>query len=126
MPVLLQIAIGGAIGASLRHLLGLQVGRLGGTAVPWGTLAVNLLGSLAMGLLAALLLPRGPAPHPMAPFLMTGLLGGFTTFSAFAFDVFMLVERGRAGFALAYVAASVMLGLAAFVIGYAAVRAWPW
>lgn len=117
MPVLLQIAVGGAIGASLRHLMGVQVARLLGTGFPWGTLAVNTLGCFAMGL-AIMLVVRRPelGLQHAAPFLMTGVLGGFTTFSAFSLEVFLLAERGRPWLAIGYVAASLAATLGAFAV----------
>lgn len=118
MPIILQIAIGGALGAVLRHVVSMQMIRLSGPGFPWGTLSVNVVGSLLMGVLAALLLRRGDAglAH-FAPFLMTGILGGFTTFSAFSLETLVLIERGRAGLALAYAGGSVIAGLAAVFAG---------
>jgi len=117
MPVLLQIAVGGAIGASLRHLMGTQVARLLGTGFPWGTLAVNTLGCFTMGL-AIMLVVRRPelGLQQAAPFLMTGVLGGFTTFSAFSLEVFLLAERERPWLAVGYVAASLAATLGAFAV----------
>ena len=117
MPVLLQIALGGAIGASLRHLMGAQVARLLGPGFPWGTFAVNTLGCFAMGL-AVMLVVRRPdlGLQHAAPFLMTGVLGGFTTFSAFSLEVFLLAERGRPALAVGYVVASLAATLGAFAV----------
>ena len=111
MPVLLQIAVGGAIGAALRHLLSTQVARLLGLGFPWGTLVVNALGCFAMGLvvMTAVRRPDLGLGH-LAPFLTTGILGGFTTFSAFSLEVFLLAERGRIDLAAAYVVASLAGG----------------
>lgn len=108
-PVLLA-GLGGALGSSLRTLVGLWL------PFPWGTFAVNVLGSFAIGLLAQPLLRAG-APHPAAPFLIAGVLGGFTTFSAFSLDALRLVEGGRAGHAALYVAGSVALSLGAAAAG---------
>ena len=118
MPLTLQIALGGAIGAALRHLIGARVARLAGQAFPWATLSVNVVGCLVMGLAVGFLLRRTDARlHHLAPFFMTGVLGGFTTFSAFALEAFLLIERGRPGLALAYMGASVAGGLGAFAAG---------
>lgn len=107
-----QVALGGALGACLRFLF-TQVVR-----APLGTLVVNVAGSLAIGVLAVWLLgPKGPAPA--APFLITGILGGFTTFSAFSLDALRLWQTGQPAQALAYVAASVGLSLAAVALGAA-------
>jgi CrcB protein len=125
MPVVLQIAIGGAIGAVFRYLVGVQVSRLAGSAFPWATLAVNVSGSFVMGLAAMVLLHRGdPGLHRYAPFLMTGILGGYTTFSAFSLETVLLVERGRADLALAYAVGSVALSVAAFAAGLWLLRGW--
>lgn len=117
VPILLQIAVGGAIGASLRHIVGAQVVRFAGSGFPWGTLTVNVVGSFVMGIAAMFLLRRMDASlNHLAPFLMTGVLGGFTTFSAFSLEAFLLIERGRPVLALAYMAGSVVLGLGAFAM----------
>ncbi len=107
MKTLIMVALGGALGASLRYLVGLAVG------FPFGTLAVNVTGSLAIGMVWVL----ADKTSLLLPFLMTGLLGGFTTFSAFSLDTLRLVEVGRAGVAFSYVGASVILSLAACLLG---------
>lgn len=125
MPVLLQIALGGALGSLLRFAVASLGVRLFGGGFPWGTFAVNLIGSFAMGVVFALVLLRGDLGwQRAAPFLMPGLLGGFTTFSAFSLETFQFIERGRLGVASAYVAGSVALGLLALAAGVAATRAW--
>lgn len=111
----LQVALGGAIGASLRYASNIGAMRLFGPGFPYGTLFVNIAGSFLMGVLVVTLAKKG-GTH-LAPFLMTGILGGFTTFSAFSLDVFTIYERGQAGTALLYVAASVLLSLAALGVG---------
>ncbi len=115
MTTLLQVALGGALGAMLRFLTGLATTRLFGTAFPWGTLFVNVAGSFAIGVLAALLVDRGAAAW--APFLMTGLLGGFTTFSAFSLDIAALAGRGVPLVALGYAAVTLSLALVAVAAG---------
>ncbi|GMG83851.1 fluoride efflux transporter CrcB [Paralimibaculum aggregatum] len=111
------VAAGGAIGASLRFLTVAWIGRLA-PGFPWGTLAVNVLGSALMGLLAVALMERFPGSWGrMAPFLLTGVLGGFTTFSAFSLDALTLIERGRGLAAAAYAAASVGLAVGALWAG---------
>ncbi|MCB1351376.1 MAG: fluoride efflux transporter CrcB [Rhodobacteraceae bacterium] len=125
MPVVLQVALGGALGATLRHLCAWQITRQVGNAFPWGTLCVNVVGSFIMGIAAMLLVRRSDLGlQHMAPFFMTGILGGFTTFSAFSLETVLLVERGRADLAFAYVAASVVLGLAAFAGAITLLRGW--
>ena len=120
MPTLLQVALGGALGAALRWLAGLGVARLAGPGFPLATLGVNVLGSFLMGAFAALAARRGLG-H-LAPFVMTGVLGGFTTFSAFSLEAVTLVERGRGGAAALYVGLSVGLSIAALALGAWAAR----
>ena len=110
----LQVALGGAIGASARYGVNILAGRIV-HGFPLGTLTVNILGCLAMGLLAAFLALRG-GQH-LAPLLLTGVLGGFTTFSAFALDAAALWEQGRGALALGYVLGSVVLSLLAVLAG---------
>ena len=118
---LAQVALGGAIGAVARFLVVSGATRFLGAHFPIGTLLVNVIGSLAMGVLAAFLLgPKGTAP--IAPFLLTGLLGGFTTFSAFSLDVIRLLEAGRLGSAALYVVGSVVLSILACGMGLWLVR----
>ena len=107
----LQVAIGGAIGSMARFGLSRALPAPG---FPLATLTVNVAGSLAMGLLAALLAQRGAA---WAPLLLTGILGGFTTFSAFSLDTLTLWERGQGAMAAIYVGGSVLLSLAAVFAG---------
>ncbi|MCO4848665.1 MAG: CrcB family protein [Yoonia sp.] len=107
-PVI-SVALGGATGAVARYLVGLTV------AFPLGTLAVNVGGSLAIGVVWALFAARGL--QAWLPLVMTGFLGGFTTFSAFSLDTLRLIEGGRMGAAFTYVAASVLLSLGACILG---------
>lgn len=110
---LVQVAAGGAIGASARYLTNVGLGRLLGTGFPWATLTVNIVGSFLMGFLVVWLAHRDL--NRLAPFLMTGILGGFTTFSAFSLDTITLWDRGQTGLAAAYVLGSVVLSLAAIL-----------
>lgn len=112
---LLQVALGGAIGASGRYLTGVAAVRLLGHGFPWGTLIVNVIGSFLMGVLVVVMAQKFGTRF--APFLMTGLLGGFTTFSAFSLDALTLYERGQTGLAAGYVLASVLLTLSAIFLG---------
>jgi fluoride exporter len=120
----LLVFFGAGIGGVLRHGVNLGCARAFGTSFPWGTLTVNILGSLVMGLLAGwLTLKAGAAwSQPLRLFLTTGILGGFTTFSSFSLDAVLVWERGQAGTALAYVAASLLLSVAALVGGLTLVR----
>ena len=111
---ILSVALGGAIGSVLRYLTNVGFLRAIGPGFPWATLAVNVVGSFVMGVLVELLAQRGG--QRFAPLLMTGLLGGFTTFSAFSLDTVSLWERGQPELALAYVGVSILLSLAAIVL----------
>ena len=117
---LVQVALGGAVGASARYLTSVAAMRAFGVGFPWGTIAVNVVGSFLMGALVVFLAHK-EATH-FAPFLMTGVLGGFTTFSAFSLDALTIWERGQQGLAAGYVAASVILSLGAIVAGLALAR----
>ena len=115
IPTLLQVAIGGALGAMARYLTSMGAMRLMGPGFPWGTLAVNVVGSFLMGVLVVALAHKDDSLRH-APFLMTGLLGGFTTFSAFSLDALTLYERGDMVLAGLYVLASVILSLGAIAL----------
>ena len=120
MMNVLSVALGGALGAVARYLTNVGAGRLFGAGFPYGTLTVNIVGSFLMGVLVVVLAERGGMRF--APLLMTGLLGGFTTFSAFSLDAVTLYERGQVGVAAGYVAASVVLSLAGLFAGLALAR----
>jgi fluoride exporter len=122
MPSLFLVMIGGAAGAGLRWEFGrLALARLG-PGFPWGTLGVNLIGGLLMGILAGTLIGQGSPDRPLWLLLAVGLLGGFTTFSAFSFDLFAMVERGRLGTAALYAGASVLGSLLLLAFGWWAAR----
>ena len=118
----LIVFLGGGIGAALRHGVNLTAARALGTAFPYGTLAVNVIGSLAMGMLAAYFAFKGDATQHWRLFFTTGILGGFTTFSAFSLDSVLLYERGETCVAALYVAASVAISIAGLFAGLALVR----
>lgn len=118
---LASVALGGALGASLRYLFGVGVFRLlGPQTFPVAILSVNILGSFLMGVFVVLAAQRGLTP--LSPFVMTGLLGGFTTFSAFSLEAVTLYERGDIGLAAAYVAASVVLSILGLMLGVVLAR----
>lgn len=126
--VLAVIALGGAVGAGLRHAVSEAVPRAAGE-FPWATLAVNVSGCLALGALMVVLLETRPHARYLRPLLGVGLLGGYTTFSAYALEVRDLVDAGQAGTAGAYLLGSVaggllavQLGLLAGALGLAAAR----
>jgi CrcB protein len=123
MPSLILVMLGGAFGAGARHLVGRWALQLAGPGYPWGTLAVNLLGGLAMGLLAGNLARLGQGAEPWRLLLGVGVLGGFTTFSAFSLETLTMIERGEWGVALGYVLASVIGSVAALALGLGMARA---
>ena len=110
-----QVALGGALGSVARFAVQMGSVRLFGPGVPLGTLGINVVGCFLMGVLFIWLSERGLLRA--APFLMGGVLGGFTTFSAFSLDALLLWERGHQVLAMGYVAASVLLSLAAVAAG---------
>lgn len=120
--MILAIAAGGAFGSVLRHLAGKGALALMGTSFPYGTLFVNIAGSFVMGVLAACFAHIGNPSQEMRAFLTVGLLGGFTTFSAFSLDVVTLYERGEVFAAMLYIALSILLSLAAIFAGLFIVR----
>lgn len=121
LNTLLTVALGGAIGASGRYVVNVTATRVVGYSYPAGTMIVNVLGSFLMGALFVFLAKKGG--NAWAPFLMTGVLGGFTTFSAFSLDTLTLFERGQVATAAGYVVLSVGLSLGALVLGVFAARA---
>ena len=124
MNAALLVFVGAGLGGVLRHGVNLAAARILGIGLPWGTLAVNVVGSFLMGLIAGWLALRAGETWSQLVrlFLATGILGGFTTFSAFSLDAALLWERGQGGMAAAYVAGSVVLSLAALAGGLFLVR----
>src|ERR1700744_1277528 len=118
----LLVFVGGGLGATLRHLINVTCARCIGTAFPYGTFIINITGSIVMGLIAGYLAFKGEASQPWRLFLMTGILGGYTTFSAFSLDTALLYERGGIGLALFYVLGSVVLSIAGLFAGLALIR----
>lgn len=121
MPLVL-VMLGGALGSGARHLVGRATLRLLGPAFPYGTLAVNLIGGLLMGLLVGSLARFGSGGETWRLFLGVGVLGGFTTFSSFSLDAVTMMERGAAPLALAYVLVSVTGSILALAGGLALAR----
>jgi CrcB protein len=119
----LLVFVGAGLGGSLRHAVNVYAPRVWGTAFPYGTMAINIAGSLAMGLVAGWFAFRGDAPQSARIFLTTGILGGFTTFSAFSLDFAMLFERGEISNAAIYAGVSVAGALAALFAGLWIARA---
>lgn len=120
MKLFMAASLGGALGAGVRYLVVIALLRMAGPSFPWGTLTVNALGSLAMGLCLGLFQHRNDLiPPEMRLFLTVGMLGGFTTFSAFSLDLVRLLQREDFGTAALYMSASIILSVAALAIGLA-------
>jgi CrcB protein len=122
MRLLLFACLGGAIGAGLRHLVNLGALRLVGVAFPAGTLFVNVLGSFLMGLVVEAIVMRYDGSTALRAFIATGVLGGFTTFSAFSLDFAQLFERGEYGLAMVYLIVSVVASIVALFAGLSVAR----
>ncbi len=122
MKTILLIALGGAIGSVARFLVGRFALTMWGADFPWGTFVVNVAGSLVIGIMAGLLAHFTNWSQDVRHFAIVGILGGFTTFSAFALDAFTLYERGAYAPALAYVLASVCVSILALAGGMFLVR----
>jgi CrcB protein len=121
---IVAIAVGGGIGSVLRYLVTIVMTQRLGPGFPWSTFAINVAGSLIIGIVAELSLTRTVLVSPLTRlFLMTGVLGGFTTFSTFSLDVVTLASERAALFALAYAGGSVVIGFVAAFAGVVLVRA---
>ena len=114
-------ALGGALGAVGRYLVGLSLKTASG--FPWATMSVNILGSLLMGLVIGWLTRQNGGSDALRLFVAVGILGGFTTFSAFSMDLFTLLERRDIAATMLYLGGSLLGGLVAFIIGFMALRA---
>ena len=123
MSKLLLVVLGGGAGAAARYAVGSHAWRLFGTAWPFGTFICNALGGLAMGLLVGFLAHRGGADQERLRLLFgVGVLGGFTTFSAFSLETALMIEKSRYAQAFTYVSASVLLSVAALFAGLIVAR----
>jgi CrcB protein len=123
MQTLLLVAVGGASGAVMRYLLGVQTLRAFGSGWPFGTFAANILGGLLMGVLAGVLAHRGGADQEKWRLLLgVGVLGGFTTFSAYSLEIALMIERKAWLQAFAYSLGSVVLAVTAVFVGLILVR----
>lgn len=120
--VIVAVAVGGAVGAVARYLMMTWVSKLFGLGFPFGTLAVNVLGSFLIGVLVEAMTLRFSAPMEVRALLAVGLLGGFTTFSTFSLDVVGLVNNGHHQHAAAYILGSVLLSIGGLVLGLRLVR----
>lgn len=122
MPTILWVALGGAIGSAARYGVNVWAGRMLGSEFPWHTFIVNVVGCFAMGVLVELMALKLNVGNETRAFLTTGILGGFTTFSAYSLDFAVLVERKSYGAALVYGTGSVALSLIAVFAGLSLVR----
>jgi fluoride exporter len=120
-PIILVMS-GGAIGAGLRYGLSRAL-PYAGDSWPWATFAANVLGGLAMGVLAAWVMRGDNSAESLRLFVGVGVLGGFTTFSAFSLEMMRMIERGQIGLAMGYAVASVLLALGALFVGMTAAKA---
>jgi len=118
----LLIFIGGGLGSMLRHAVNLSSAALFGVNFPYGTMIVNITGSFTMGVIAGWFALRGQGSQMMSLFLTTGILGGFTTFSAFSLDAALLWERNQTGGAILYVLGSFVAAIIGVFVGLAAMR----
>lgn len=119
----LIVFLGAGIGGAMRHGVNVAAMRLVGAGFPWGTLAINIAGSFVMGLVAEYFALKSGLPQQWRLFLATGVLGGFTTFSAFSLEVALLYERGEVTAAGVYMLGSAMLAVAGLFIGLYVIRA---
>ena len=117
------VFLGAGLGGALRHGINVGSAKILGLSFPYGTLAVNLLGCLIMGLLVEWFSLRADPGQHWRLFLSTGILGGFTTFSTFSLDAVNMLDRGQSVHAFLYIAMSLLLGIAALFIGMQVVRA---
>jgi CrcB protein len=123
LPLILAVAAGGALGSVARYLVGMGATRMFGLTFPWGTLIINIAGSFLIGAFVELFALKWDLPQEARVFLVVGICGGFTTFSTFSLDAYVLMQRGEMALAAAYIAGSVVLSIAALVGALHLVRA---
>jgi CrcB protein len=123
LRLILAVALGGAIGSVARYLVGIGSGKLFGLDFPWGTLIINIAGSFLIGVLVESFALKWDLPQAVRVFLTIGICGGFTTFSTFSLDSYLLIDRGELWPAAAYMAGSVALSIAALFAGLQLIRA---
>jgi fluoride exporter len=116
------VALGGAVGASARYIVGVLAAHYGSGQFPWGTFSVNVAGSCLVGILAGLMTYTWSPSPELRAFLIVGVLGGFTTFSAFSMEVALLIERDRLGLAALYLGATVVISVAGLFAGLKVTR----
>lgn len=122
MQMIAYISAGAIIGALSRHYMMAWIARMFGTSFPWGTLSINILGSLIMGILIEMMAVKFSWSQEVRAFLTVGILGSFTTFSTFSLDAALLLQKGQMAETFAYAIASVVLSISALFLGMCAVR----
>lgn len=123
LQIILAVALGGALGSVARYLFNDGATRLFGNAFSWGIFLINIIGSFLIGVFVEMFALKWDLSPPARAFLTVGICGGFTTFSTFSLDAWVLIERGDWGLAMAYIAGSVVLSIGALVAGLQLVRA---
>ena len=123
LQLIVAVALGGAAGSVARYLVGVGSGKLFGLEFPWGTLIINIAGSLLIGVFAELFALKWNLPQSAQVFLTVGICGGFTTFSTFSLDAYVLMQRGEWWPAAAYMIASVVLSIGGLIAGLHLIRA---
>ena len=123
LKLILAVALGGALGSVARYLVGIGSTRIFGVEFPWGTLIINIVGSFLIGVFVELFALKWDLPLSGRVFLTVGICGGFTTFSTFSLDSWVLIERGAFWSTGAYIVGSVVLSIAALFAGLHVVRA---
>lgn len=122
IQLIAAVALGGAIGSVGRYLAGIGAGKLFGVGFPWGTLIINIAGSFLIGVFVESFALRWDLPQAARVFLTVGICGGFTTFSTFSLESFLMIERGEFGPAAAYIGASVVVSILALFAGLQLIR----
>jgi len=122
IQLIAAVALGGAIGSVGRYLAGIGAGKLFGLGFPWGTLIINIAGSFLIGVFVESFALRWDLPQAARVFLTVGICGGFTTFSTFSLESFLMIERGEFGPAAAYIGASVVVSILALFAGLQLIR----
>jgi len=123
LQLITAVALGGALGSVARYLTGIGAGKLFGSDFPWGTMIINILGSFLIGVLVELFALRWDLSQAARAFLTIGICGGFTTFSTFSLESYMLMNRGELLPAAAYIGVSVVASIIALAAGLQLVRA---
>ncbi|MCK5296681.1 MAG: fluoride efflux transporter CrcB, partial [Alphaproteobacteria bacterium] len=122
LRIFMAVAAGGAIGSMGRYLVSMQALKLFGTAFPWGTMSVNVIGSFIMGAVVELMTVKWNVSEEVRNLVLVGILGGFTTFSSFSLDFVRMMEKQQVTEAFIYLAGSIMIGVSALLAGFSLLR----